>query len=417
MTNTSTLDNALTTEELWSLMRRRVPPIVSEYFRGGADDEITLRSNVKAFQQTVLNACGATHFQELNTSTQVLGHALSVPWYITPVGSLRTLHPRAEAVAARVAGHFGTVMGLSTLSGTAMEEVAAASSMPCWFQLYLCGGRETALRGIYRAREAGFSALLLTIDTGVSGQRRLHARMKPLEAMRSPKGLSPRETMRWFSKRLQLTPQMATRLPWLLDFWRDQGVMKFVNVIDANGDPMPFTDIGRQLAESAITWADLQWIRDAWGPERPIIVKGVHCADDARRAEDAGAQGVIWSNHGGRQMDRVPPSLHIVQTEMPKLKETKLTFLMDGGIRSGTDILIALSHGVQAVGIGRAMAAGLGAGGEEGLIRTFTILNEGLERAMRLTGVRSIAEIQALGAELRRPSLLQGDSHLPPFVY
>jgi L-lactate dehydrogenase (cytochrome) len=116
-------------------------------------------------------------------------------------------------------------------------------------------------------------------------------------------------------------------------------------------------------------------------------------------------------------MDRVPPSLHIVQTEMPKLKETKLTFLMDGGIRSGTDILIALSHGVQAVGIGRAMAAGLGAGGEEGLIRTFTILNEGLERAMRLTGVRSIAEIQALGAELRRPSLLQGDSHLPPFVY
>ena len=417
MTHVSSVDDALTTEDLWSLMRRRVPPIVSEYFRGGADDEITLKGNVKAFQQTVLNACGATHVDNLNTTTQVLGHQLAVPWYITPVGSLRTLHPRAEAVAARVAGHFGTVMGLSTLSGTPMEEVAAASSSPCWFQLYLCGGRDTALRGIHRAREAGFSALLLTIDTGVSGQRRLHERMKPLEAMRSRQGLSTRDTIGWYAKRLQLTPQMATRLPWLVEFWRDQGVMEFVNVIDANGHPMPFTDIGRQLAQSAITWADLQWIREAWGPERPIIVKGVHCADDASRAEDAGAQGVIWSNHGGRQMDRVPPSLHIVKTEMPKLKASKLTFLMDGGIRSGTDILIALSYGVQAVGIGRAMAAGLGAGGEEGLIRTFTILKEGLERAMRLTGVSSIAEVQALGDELRRPSLLHGDSHLPPFVY
>lgn len=417
MTVSSELRDALCTEDLWAQMRKRVPPIVAEYFVGGADEEITLKGNVKAFQQTVLNVRGATRFENLDTSTTVLGHELAVPWYISPVGSLRTIYPKGDAVAARVAGKFGTVMGLSTLSGTRMEEVAAASSKQCWFQLYLCGGRETALRAINRAKQAGFTALFLTIDTGVSGQRRFHERMKPLQAMHPWEGLSSNERMRWILRRLQLAPQMSTRLPWLTDLLRDEGVMRFVNIIDEDGKPMPFTDIGSQLASSAVTWADLEWIREAWGTDRPIIIKGVHCAEDAKRAEDAGAEAVVWSNHGGRQMDRVPPTLHMVQSEMPKLSNSKLTFLMDGGIRCGTDILIALSHGIQAVGIGRAMVAGLGAGGEAGLTRSFEILRDGLERGMRLTGVGSIAEIRSMGADLRCECLLQGDSHLPPFVY
>ena len=138
----------MTTEDIWCRMQRRVPPVVSEYFRGGADAEITLHANVRAFQQSFVNAEGATRFEAVDTSTTVLDHRIQLPWYITPVGSLRTLYPKAEAVAAKVAGQFGTVMGLSTLSGTPMEEVAQASSNSCWFQLYLCGGRETALRGI-----------------------------------------------------------------------------------------------------------------------------------------------------------------------------------------------------------------------------------------------------------------------------
>jgi len=398
-------------------MRKRVPPIVSEYFVGGADEEITLKGNVKAFQQTVLNVRGATRFETLDTSTTVLGHELAVPWYISPVGSLRTIYPKGDAVAARVAGNFGTVMGLSTLSGTRMEEVAAASSKQCWFQLYLCGGRDTALRAINRAKQAGFTALFLTIDTGVSGQRRVHERMKPLQALHPWEGLNGQERLQWLLRRLQLAPQMSTRLPWLTDLLGDDGVMRFVNIIDDKGEPMPFTDIGSQLASSAVTWADFEWIREAWGRDRPIIIKGVHCADDAKRAEDVGADAVVWSNHGGRQMDRVPPTLHMVQSEMPKLNDSKLTFLMDGGIRCGTDILIALSHGIQAVGIGRAMVAGLGAGGEAGLTRSFEILRDGLERGMRLTGVGSVDEIRSMGADLRCECLLQGDSHLPPFVY
>tara|TARA_B100000614_G_scaffold22447_1_gene17746 strand:+ start:397 stop:1593 length:1197 start_codon:yes stop_codon:yes gene_type:complete len=398
-------------------MRRRVPPIVAEYFVGGADEEITLKGNVKAFQQTVLNVRGATRFETLDTSTTVLGHELAVPWYISPVGSLRTIYPKGDAVAARVAGKFGTVMGLSTLSGTRMEEVAAASSKQCWFQLYLCGGRDTALRAIDRAKKAGFTALFLTIDTGVSGQRRVHERMKPLQALHPWEGLSGNQRLQWILRRLQLAPQMSTRLPWLTDLLGDEGVMRFVNIIDDKGEPMPFTDIGSQLASSAVTWADFEWIREAWGRDRPIIIKGVHCADDAKRAEDVGADAVVWSNHGGRQMDRVPPTLHMVQSEMPKLSDSRLTFLMDGGIRCGTDVLIALSHGIQAVGIGRAMVAGLGAGGEAGLTRSFEILREGLERGMRLTGVGSVDEIRSMGSDLRCECLLQGDSHLPPFVY
>ncbi|MGF1491638.1 MAG: alpha-hydroxy acid oxidase [Microcoleaceae cyanobacterium] len=409
--------DALTTEDLWKLMMLRVPPVVSEYFRGGADSETTLRANVRAFQQSMTTARGALSFPSIDLSTTVVGHRLAVPWYISPVGSLRTLYPMAEAVASQVAGEFGTVMGMSTFSGTPMEEVAKASVGDCWYQLYLCGGRETALRGIERAKKAGFTALILTIDTGVSGLRALHARMKPMQVTGSFRGLDLPEQLELAVRKLMLAPQMLPRLPWLIDHFRDGGLMQFVNVIDQYGQPMPYADIGKQLAASAVTWEDLTWIKEAWGDDKPLIVKGVHCADDARKAEEMGASGVIWSNHGGRQQDRVPPTLHIVAQEMPLMGDTQLDFMMDGGIRNGTDILIALSYGVKAVGLGRVTAAGIGAGGHAGLTRAFEILESDLDRAMRLVGVQSIAEVQTRGAEIRRESQLRGDGHLPPIVF
>ncbi|MHC4909907.1 MAG: alpha-hydroxy acid oxidase [Planctomycetota bacterium] len=408
--------DALTTEDLWTIMRRRVPPIVTEYFRGGGDAETTLRGNVRAFQQSTTTAYGARTFPSLDMSTTVVGHRLAVPWFIAPVGSLRALYPMADAVAARVAGEYETVMTLSTLSGTPMEDVVAASTGDCWFQLYLCGGRETALRGIERARKAGFTALVLTIDTGVSGLRALHARMKPMEAAGPFRGLGLGARLDLAAAKLKLAPQMLPRLPWLLSHLRDGGLMKFVNVIDDDGRPMPYADIGSQLAASAVTWDDLTWIKEAWG-EKPLIVKGVHCADDARKAEAMGASGVIWSNHGGRQQDRVPPALHMVAQEMPLLVDSKLDFMMDGGVRNGTDLLIALTYGLKAIGIGRVTAAGIGAGGHAGLNRAFEIVRSELDRAMRLVGVGSVEEIRAAGAALRRESLLKGDGHLPPIVF
>jgi isopentenyl diphosphate isomerase/L-lactate dehydrogenase-like FMN-dependent dehydrogenase len=409
--------DALTTEDLWKLMLKRVPPIVSEYFRGGADAETTLRANVRAFQQSLTTAYGAIKFPALDMSTKVVGQDLDVPWFIAPVGSLRSLYPKADAVASRVAGEFGTVMALSTLSGTPLEEVSAASKRGCWFQLYLCGGRETALRGIDRAKRAGFKGLILTMDTGVSGMRAMHARMKPMEAVAPFSGLGPIGMLQLALRKVALAPQMLPRLPWLLDHFRDGGLIKFVNVIDEKGEPMPYTDIGSQLAASAVTWDDLKWVKEAWGDENPLIVKGIHCAYDARKAEEMGATGVVWSNHGGRQQDRVPPVLHIVAKEMPLVGETNLDFMMDGGIRNGTDILIALSYGLKAVGIGRVTAAGVGAGGYAGLTRAFEILHSDLDRAMRLVGVQSIEEIWSRGAELRRENLLAGDGYLPPFEF
>lgn len=411
------IEDALTTADLWKLMRRRVPPIVSEYFRGGADYETTLRANVRAFQQSMTTAYGALSFDSIDMSTTVLGHHLAVPWFIAPVGSLRMLYPMGDAVASRVAGEFGTVMAQSTLSGTPMEDVTAASQGNCWFQLYLCGGRETALRGIERARNAGFTALILTIDTGVSGLRALHAKMKPMEVTGSFQGLSVEERVERALRMVTLAPQMLPRLSWLYDYTRDGGLMEFVNVRDEQGNPMPYADIGTQLAASAVTWDDLTWVKEAWGDDKPLIVKGVHCADDARKAEDMGASGVIWSNHGGRQQDRVPPTLHMVAQEMPLVRDSKLDFMMDGGIRNGTDVLIALSYGLKAVGIGRVTAAGIGAGGHAGLTRAFEIMKSDLDRAMRLVGVQSVEEIHARGEEIRRESQVSGNEHLPPVVF
>lgn len=410
------IQDAQTTDDLWRLMLRRVPPIVTEYFRGGADAETTLRGNVRAFQQSLTTVYGAQKFASLDTSTEVVGQTLQVPWFISPVGSLRSLYPKADAVASKVAGDFGTVMTLSTLSGTPMEEVTAASSGGCWFQLYLCGGKETALRGIARAKAAGFRALLLTIDTGVSGLRALHAKMKPMQAAASFRGLGLADRIKLVGHKLRVGPQMLRRLPWLLDHFRDGGVMDFVNVVDDQGKPMPYVDIGTQLAASAVTWDDLRWIKEAWG-DQPLIVKGVHCAHDARRAEELGATGVVWSNHGGRQQDRVPPVLHTVAQEMPKVGDTQLDFMMDGGVRNGTDVLVALTYGLKAVGLGRVTAAGVGAGGPDGLRRAFEILSSDFDRAMRLVGVQSVAELRERGPELRRESLMQGDGHLPAFVF
>ena len=339
--------DALTTADIWRIMLREVPPIAAEYFIGGADELTTLKANVLAFQQTMLAPPGAVKHKTLDTTTSIFGQELSLPFFVAPVGSLRTLWPMADAVASQVAGEFGTAMTLSTLSQTPMEAVADASNGPKWFQLYLCGGVETAKRGIRRARDAGFSALVLTIDTAVSGNRIEHARMKPMDAVGSIYS-GPRKLKRALHK-VKLAPQIVPRMGWLRRHWRDGGLLPFVNIIDECGEPMPYAGIGEQLAASAVTWSDL-------------------CA-------------------------------------------------MDGGIRSGLDVLIGLSYGLKAVGLGRVTAGGLGAGGHLGLTRAFELMKEDLLRSMELLGVQNISQIQEQGEELRRKSMVLGTAHLPEFIF
>ena len=378
------VERCVTVDHLRQVMEKRVPPIVREYYRGGADDEITLRDNVEAFRRERFKPRSGVRLQSVDLRTEILGHEIDLPVIAGPIGSPRMIWPRGEAVAAKAVGEAGTICTLSTLTGMDLEEVRAASKGPCWFQLYLIGGEEVAARGIERAKTAGYSALILTIDTAVPGNRAHHEWMGASRAING----TP-------IQKLRFAPQMLRHISWLKSYYADGGMMQFRNVIQNDGTPMPYTDIGTQLRASALTWEHLPWVRGIWGGDRPVIIKGVQCVEDARLAVEHGADAIVVSNHGGRQMDRVYPTLHMLKEIAPALKGSGVKILLDGGVRSGADVVIALAHGADAVLAGRAYVYGLGAGGEAGVRKAFAILKKEIEDTMRLLGCGSIHDLKA----------------------
>jgi L-lactate dehydrogenase (cytochrome) len=303
----------------------------------------------------------------------VLGTRLELPFLLAPVGSSRLFFPRGECVAAAQAAAAGTAYTLSTLSGCRLEEVRAASNGPLWYQLYLLGGREAAEAAIARARAAGYLALVVTIDTAVAGQRERDLRNGGRELMSGNL---------W--RMMPHAAQILARPGWLVDFLRDGGLMKFPNVV-VGGEPMAYEDVGTALERSTVTWEDLGWIRDAW--QGPIVIKGVLSAEDARRAIVAGADAIVVSNHGGRQLDCVAPTLQALP-EVVEAVAGRAEVYLDGGIRRGSDVVKALCLGARAVLIGRAYAYGLGAGGGAGVARAIEILRTGIVRTLRLLGCR-----------------------------
>ena len=369
---------ALTVDDLRRLARRRLPRVVFDYIDGGADAEWTLRENCRVFDDVTFRPRSAVAVPSCDLRTTVLGTPLALPVILAPVGSSRLFWPRGEAVAARVAGATDTVYVLSTLSGTRLEEVKAASTGPCWYQLYLIGGHDVARAAIARARAAGFSALVVTIDTAVAGMRERDVRNGAAELASGRLG-----TM------LPYLPQLLARPRWLLDVLRDGGLMRFPNV-ELAGGPMAYADVGAALAASVVCWSDLRWIRDAW--DGPIVVKGVLTAEDARRAVDAGAAAVVVSNHGGRQLDGVAPTLRALPEVVAAVGD-RAEVLLDGGIRRGSDVAKALALGARAVLIGRAYAYGLGAAGEGGVRRALDILRADLVRTLSLLGCPSAAAL------------------------
>jgi L-lactate dehydrogenase (cytochrome) len=371
--------------DLRELARRRLPRMVFDYIDGGAEGELTLRANSRVFDDVRLRPrCGVAP-GACALATRVLGHELALPVLLAPVGSSRLFWPRGEAAAASAAGKAGTAYVLSTLSGTRLEEVRAATRGPCWYQLYLAGGREVALRGLARAKAAGFGALVVTVDTPVAGLRERDLRNGVRELVARRVGAM-----------LPYLPQLAARPRWLLDFLGDGGLMTFPNVELADG-PMPYADVGAALERSAVCWDDLRWIRDAWSA--PIAIKGVLTGDDARRALDVGADAVVVSNHGGRQLDGVAPALEALP-EVVAAIGGRAEVLLDGGIRRGSDVVKALCLGARAVGIGRAYAYGLGAAGEAGVARALEILREDVLRTLKLLGCGSLAELDPSYVEL-----------------
>jgi isopentenyl diphosphate isomerase/L-lactate dehydrogenase-like FMN-dependent dehydrogenase len=366
-------------EDFRPIARQRIPKPVFDYLDGGAEGEVTLRENCRVFNDVTFRPRHAVAVEHCNLCTRVLGCDLSLPFLLAPVGYSRLMHPGGEVVAARAAGRAGTAYILSTISGHKLEDVKAGSTGPVFYQLYLMGGRGAAEASIERARVAGFSALVVTIDTPVSGIRERDYRNGMKELISG----GPLE-------KLPYLPQILSRPGWLASFLLDGGVPPLPNVVVPGKGPMPLIDVAAALAESAVTWADLKWIRELW--KGPIVVKGVLTGDDARRSIDEGAAAISVSNHGGRQLDGVPPSLRALP-EVVKAVNGDIEVLMDGGIRRGTDIAKAISMGARAVLCGRAYAYGLAAAGEAGVDRAIEILRADLDRTLRLLGCPSIAEL------------------------
>jgi isopentenyl diphosphate isomerase/L-lactate dehydrogenase-like FMN-dependent dehydrogenase len=359
----------------------RLPPVVFNYLDGGADGELTLKENCRAFQDIIFRPRQAVSLPACDLRTRVLNFDLSFPAILAPVGYSRMMHPGGEVAAAAAAGAAGTMYILSTVSGHKLENVRAASPGPVWYQLYLVGGRPVAEVALERARNAGFSALVVTIDTPVAGMRERDLRHGMKQLLGS--SLFPK---------LPFLPHFLAHPRWLAAFLMDGGTPLLENIVLPGKGPMPLVDVGAALSSAVVTWEDMRWLRELW--PGPVIVKGVTTGDDARRAIDEGAAAIVVSNHGGRQLDSVPATIRALP-EVVAAVNGQVEVLMDGGIRRGGDIVKALCLGAKAVLIGRAYAYGLGAAGQLGVARALEILRNDVERTLRLLGCPSVAALNS----------------------
>jgi L-lactate dehydrogenase (cytochrome) len=365
--------------DLRRIAQRRLPKVVFDYVDGGAQDEVTMQENCRAFQEVSFRPRNAVAVSGCELRTKIFGSELAMPFLLAPVGFSRLIYPQGEVCGARAAAKAGIGFTLTTISGCRLEDVSAACAGCRWYQLYLVGGREAAEAALDRARASGFSVLAITIDTGTFGFRERDIR-NGAGALMGNKLLA----------KLRFSPQVLMHPRWLAGHLRDGFMLVLPNVIVPGRGPMPLSETQAALARSVVTWADLQWIRKVWAG--PIVVKGVLTGDDARRALDEGAAGVIVSNHGGRQLDGVAASLRALP-EVVKAVGGRAEVLMDGGVRRGSDIVKAICLGARAVLIGRAYAYGLGAAGEAGVARAIAILRADLERTLALLGCESIGEL------------------------
>ena len=367
--------------DLRDLAKRRLPKVVFDYLDGGAESEVTLRENCRVFDDITFRPCQAVAISECDLRTRVLSVDLAFPAVLAPVGYSRLMHPGGEVAAAAAAGEAGIAYTLSTISGHKLEDVRAASKGPVWYQLYLVGGREVAEDAIERARRAGFSALVVTIDTPVAGMRE----RDPRNGMKELLGPSI------FAK-LPFVPQMLAHPGWMASFLLDGGVPKLENIVIPGQGPMALMDVTAALARAVVTWDDIRWLKRIW--PGPIVVKGVLTGEDAKRAVEAGAAAVIVSNHGGRQLDGAPATLRVLP-EIVAAVNGQIEVLMDGGVRRGSDIVKALCLGARAVMLGRSYAYGLAAAGKPGVTRALDILRADVERTLRLIGCSSVSALDS----------------------
>lgn len=360
---------------------RALPRGIREYVEGGSEDEVTLGRNAQAFRDVAFHPRMATWAGQPDLSTTVLGTRVDIPVLTAPCGGMRLVHPDGDIGMAEAAAGAGTVHVASSAGGFTLEDIAAVEG-PQWFQLYRFSSHATMEHLMHRAQAAGYTALVATVDTAVSGYRERDFKNGFSYSMR----VNARNAVK-------LAPQLLQRPAWLTRYLLDGLPFEIPNTAEmtVDGKPMVLTEMTRGGGGShSPTWSDIDWLRANW--RGPLVVKGVLTVDDARRAVDAGADAVIVSNHGGRQLDGAPASL----TVLPRIVEAigdEAEVLLDSGIRRGSDVLKALSLGARAVLAGRLPVWGLAAGGTAGAERVLELLRTEMVRTMRLMGCAAVADL------------------------
>ena len=362
----------------WRLLaQKRLPRMMFDYIDGGAYAEATLRRNVAAMEEIALRQRVLTDVSRLKLSTELFGQTLAMPVILGPVGMAGLYAHRGETQAARAAEAAGLPFCLSTVSICSLEEVRKAVANPFWFQLYMIRDRGFMEELLVRAKDVGSPVLVFTVDLPVTGARYRDVRS----------GLSGELTL---ADKLRRGTNALAHPRWMRDVFFGGRPHTFGNIAHAMPNAKGTNDFAQWIGSNfdpTVTWRDFEWVRERWNG--PIVIKGILDAEDARMAAEVGADGIVVSNHGGRQLDGVPASIDA----LPPIVEavgSRLDIVMDGGVRSGLDVLKALALGAKSVAIGRAWAFALAGGGEAGVKAMLKTLKAELEVAMALTGCTDV---------------------------
>lgn len=373
------LDRLYNIDQVRRAAKRTLPGVLFDYVDGDAEDGHTRQANRSAFDKWSLRQrVPTTSGTRIDLTTEVVGRTLDFPIIVAPCGLAAMMHPDGPIGANRAATKQGTVSVLSTVAGTSPNELAGEVTDPGWFQLYAPQGRLGAEPLVDEVKALGFSALVVTTDTAVLGRRERDAAHGVSLTMK----ITPRVAA-------HMIGQFAARPQWVSRLVRDQ-VQRKRAVAAGTSTRLPTKLAVPGMGASPFTWSDLEWLRNRW--DGPLIVKGLLDADDARRAVDVGAQGVVVSNHGGRQLDGVPGALDALVPIVDAVGD-EIDVIVDGGFRRGTDVIKALSLGARGVQIGRPWLYGLAVGGEAGVAHVLKLFAAELRNALALMDVTSIRDL------------------------
>jgi isopentenyl diphosphate isomerase/L-lactate dehydrogenase-like FMN-dependent dehydrogenase len=371
---------AQSVDDLANIARKRTPKVVFDYVEGGAIDEIAYSRSRAAYSRIEINSRVLRDVSKVDTSEKILGKVVDIPICFAPTGYTRLMHHVGEPAVANVASNKNLIYALSTMGTTSPEELAAAvPNSRRWFQLYIMKNRSDSLAVIKQAKDNGFEALVLTVDTPVVGLRYRDNR----------NGLTVPPKIR-----INTVFAIARKPIWWLNLFTT-GKLEFAAF---RGWDKPLSELAGLIFDPATTMKDITWLRSVW--KGPIIIKGIQSAEDAKAVAKLGVQGIILSNHGGRQFDRGPVPLEILP-EVVKAVGNKVEIYIDGGIMSGLDALGAIALGAKAVFIGRAYLYGAMANGEAGVEQVIEIMRREFENGMALSGATNIAEVRKNGARIR----------------